>query len=110
MDESPRPADANAPLAVTPDVTPPERIRFVKPEYPETALKERQAGKVILEIVVNQSGTVEAAKVIRSNPAFDTAAMTAVVQWRYKPALKEGKPVRVSLTVVIEFSPETRDE
>jgi protein TonB len=35
---------------------------------------------------------------------FDEAAIEAIRQWRYKPALQDGKPVDVYMTVVIDFT------
>ena len=76
----------------------------MKPVYPEVARKARAEGKVILEIVVDRTGDVEAVKVLRSNPLFDQAAIEAVKMWKYQPAFQGGRPVRVYLTVVVEFS------
>jgi protein TonB len=39
-----------------------------------------------------------------SNPTFDQAAIDAVRKWKYKPALKDGQPVAVFLSVVVEFN------
>ena len=43
-------------------------------------------------------------KVLKSNPLFDLAAIEAVEKWKYQPALQDGLPVKVYLTVVIEFA------
>jgi len=44
-------------------------------------------------------------RVLRSaNPLLDEAAVRAVRQWTYRPALLNGRPVRVRLTVTVKFS------
>lgn len=95
--------DQEAPLYLIGDVRPPERVVFVKPEYPEMARKSRAEGKVILEIVVGRTGEVETVKVLKSQPLFDQAAIEAVTRWKYQPALQSGRPVRVYLTVIVDF-------
>jgi protein TonB len=95
--------DADQPLYLTGEVRPPERTTFVMPEYPEVARKARAEGKVILEIVVGRMGDVEDVKVLRSNPLFDQAAVEAVKAWKYRSALQSGRPVKVYLTVVVDF-------
>jgi protein TonB len=91
------------PLYLTGDVRPPERTSFVKPEYPEVARKARAEGKVILEIVVGRTGDVEGVRVLKSSPLFDQAAIEAVRKWKYQPALQGGRPIKVYLTVRVEF-------
>jgi protein TonB len=91
------------PIYLTGDVRPPELVTKVQPEYPEVARRARAEGKVILEIVVNRNGEVESAKVLKSHPLFDQAAIDAVKKWKYNPALQSGRPVKVYITVVVDF-------
>jgi len=91
------------PLEVTDDVTPPERIHYVQPAYPEEARKNGIEGQVVLELVVGSQGDVESVKVAESNPAFDETAAEAARQWKFRPALKDGKPVSVITTVTVKF-------
>ena len=46
---------------------------------------------------------------VRSVPILDVAALTALEQWRYTPALLNGVPVRVLMTVTFRFSLGDRD-
>lgn len=92
------------PIYLTAEVKPPERTVFVMPVYPDELRRAEIEGNVTLEIVVGRNGDVENEKVIRSNPPFDDAAEKAVRQWKYRPALKEGMPVRVYLTVIVAFT------
>ncbi len=95
--------DPAQPIYSTGAVRPPERIVFFMPKYPEVARKARAEGKVMLEIVVGPSGDVEVVTIVRSNPLFDAAAVEAVRKWKYHPALQSGRPVRVYLTVIVNF-------
>jgi TonB family protein len=60
-------------------------------------------GIVILELVVGPDGKVVSARITRSVPPFDDAALSAVRQWEYEITKVEGNPVSVILTVPIEF-------
>jgi protein TonB len=42
--------------------------------------------------------------VLRSIPLLDQAALDAVRQWRYTPALLNGVPVTVIMTVTVQFT------
>ena len=89
-------------------VTSPERIEesAVKPVYPEIARRVRAGGRVIIQAVILRDGTVTDIEVLScTNPGmqFEEAAIEAVKQWRYTPAMQGGRPVDVFFTVVVEF-------
>ena len=88
------------------DFVPPKLLKFVKAVYPKVALKERKAAKVILEMVVDKTGKVVRAKVIKSaGEAFDKAAIAAVKQFTYRPATYKKKPVPVRIRYLYYFFP-----
>lgn len=93
-------------LSVQGGVTPPQLVRRVEPEYPENARRSGVEGKVILQAVVEEDGTIGSLKLLRA-PSLDIglsdAARRAVSAWKYEPATEYGKPVRVYLTVVVTF-------
>jgi protein TonB len=60
---------------------------------------------VIIEVEVLADGGVRNAKVVRSMPPFDEAALYAARQWRFEPALLDGVPVPVLLTATVTFPP-----
>jgi protein TonB len=79
----------------------------VQPKYPEIARKAKVAGRVILQAIVRQDGSVGDIQVLSSpgkSFGFDESAVEALRQWRYKPGLQNGKPVDVYFTVVVEFT------
>lgn len=83
-------------------MAPPRRIG--NPVYPPEAQAAGIEGVVIAEIVVNEQGSVAEAKVIRSIPLLDEAALAAVRTWQYEPTLLNGQPVPVRMTVTVNFS------
>ena len=85
------------------DVPAPKRTKSVPPHYPPEAQALGMRGIVILELVVGPDGKVVSARVTRSVPPFDDAALTAAREWEYEITKVEGKPVSVILTVPIEF-------
>jgi TonB family protein len=85
------------------DVPAPKRTKSVPPHYPPEAQALGMRGIVILELVVGPDGKVVSARVTRSVPPFDDAALSAAREWEYEITKVEGKPVSVILTVPIEF-------
>jgi TonB family protein len=108
---APSPAPG-APAALAPsdvkvagrDVPAPKRTRFVSPVFPLEAQAAGLRGIVILELVIDTTGKVSTADVLRSVPPFDEAALTAVRQWEYEVTKVDGKAVPVRLTVPITFA------
>jgi len=84
-------------------VRPPTKIKDVTPVYPAAAKSAKVAGVVIIEATIGADGKVIDAKVLRSVPMLDRAALDAVRQWEYKPSLLNGAPVPVVMTVTINF-------
>lgn len=99
----PRPA-GGAPLRVGGDVRAPVIVRRVEPRYPDEAKEKRIAGVVLLELVIDRTGKVTEAKVLKPLPfGLDQAAIEAVRQWEFQPGTLNGEPVDVVWNVVINF-------
>jgi protein TonB len=75
------------------------------PNYPIQAARNQTSGYAVVEFTVSPDGSVENPHVIESAPrrVFDTAAMQAVRQSKFKPALKNGEPVASTLRRRIDF-------
>jgi len=84
---------------------PPEPIKRVAPDYPAEAVRDSIEGKVILNLIVDEHGDVMEVVVITAAPPdiFNEAAVQAMLQWKFKPAMKDGKPIKVRLAYPIEF-------
>jgi len=100
----PPPSAPDAPLRVGGNIRPPTKIKDVRPVYSTIAQAARVEGIVIIETTIGPTGRVLDAKVIRSIPLLDDAALEAVRQWEFTPTLLNGSPVPVVLTVTVKFT------
>ena len=91
------------PVRVGGALTAPKLVRSVEPVYPEAARRARVEGRVGVEIEIAASGKVTRARIVRSIPLLDAAALAAVTQWVYTPTLYKGQPIPVIMTVSVEF-------
>ena len=80
------------------------QLNKVAPVYPLIAQSARVQGVVILEAVIGVDGKVVDAKVLRSIPLLDQAALDAVRKWEYAPTLLNGAAVPVVMTVTVTFT------
>jgi TonB family protein len=88
------------------DVSAPSLIYSVEPEFPEAERKSKDKfeGTSLIGLVVDETGTPRDVHVLRSLRAdFDDKAVEAVEQYRFKPAMKAGEPVAVTLRVEVNF-------
>ena len=86
------------------DSTKLEPIKIEKAVYPIQAEEKQLQGQVWVKILVSETGDVEEAEVISGNPILADAAVHAVKKWKFKPFIKNGKPVKVSTKVPIDFA------
>jgi len=100
----PGPVWADGAIRVGGRIKTPTKLRDVRPMYPPVAQAARISGMVILELRINQDGFVSDARVLRSIPMLDQAAVDAVMQWRFTPTLLNGQPVPVIMTVTVNFA------
>lgn len=98
-------AEVLGPIHITSEVRKPEKIHSPRPHYTEVARKARISGLVILESIIDKRGEVTSVRVLRGLPmGLSEAAVSAVKQWRFKPATMRGKPVDVYFTLTINFT------
>jgi protein TonB len=93
----------------TPGIVPPVVIPSTRalPNYPALARRALGQGSVILLVVIEADGRVGEIQVISApDPrfGFDLAAIEAVKQWRYRPAMLGRRPVAVQASVIVEFT------
>jgi len=80
----------------------PEAITKVPPSYPDVGRDVQ--GTVLVQALVGTDGRVKDTKVLKSVPMLDEAAMAAVRQWVFKPAMAKGRPVAVWVAVPVKFT------
>jgi TonB family protein len=86
------------------NITAPMKIKDVKPVYPPIAQSAKVSGVVIMEVVLGADGRVLDARVIRSIPLLDQAALDAVRQWEFTPVLLNGVPTKIIMSVTVNFT------
>jgi protein TonB len=92
------------PIRVGGLIRPPVKLAGQQPVYPPIAQSARVQGVVIIEATIGTDGHVMNAKLLRSIPLLDQAALDAVRTWSYSPTLLNGIPVAVIMTVTVQFS------
>jgi protein TonB len=96
-------SDPSGAVRVGGNVRPPRKIFDVRPAMPDEAAGAGIRGIVILEITIDVDGTVKDARVLRSIPMLDAAALEAVRRWRYDATTIDGKAMPVIMTVSVNF-------
>ena len=100
----PPPGWAEGALRVGGNVVMPLKTKHVAPVYPALAKSAAVQGVVILEVIVGADGHVADARVLRSIPLLDPAALDAVRQWEFTPTRLNGSPVPVVMTATVQFT------
>ena len=103
-DKPPEPEDVG-PINLHSGVVRPIRLTYVEPRYTEIARTVRRQGIVILQTVIDTDGKVQDVKVLKDlGFGLTEAAVEAVRQWTFEPALLNGKPVAVYFNLTINFT------
>lgn len=100
----PAPPTPHTPIRLHSGMQTPVKTVHVAPVYPSIAQSAHVQGVVILEAVIDARGHVTSVSVLRSIPLLDQAAVDAVRQWRFSPALLNGQTVPVVMTVTVNFT------
>jgi len=78
-------------------------IRRVEPTYPPLAKAAHVMGAVVVEITIDEEGSVISANAISGHQLLKGAAVEAAQQWKFKPTLLQGTPVKVVGTITFKF-------
>lgn len=85
-------------------ISAPTAISAPDPDYTEDARRAKKQGTCVLWLIVDSAGHPRDIRVARGlGFGLDAKAIEAVKQWRFQPALKDGKPVDVQISVEVEF-------
>ncbi len=90
----------------TPFEQAPQVVKRVQPNYPPIAQSAAVGGQVIVQFYVDKNGDVKKAKAIKATPpglGFEEAAVDAIMQWKFTPALQREHPVGVWVAQTIKF-------
>lgn len=75
-----------------------------RPEYPSLARINHIEGQVAMQATISKAGSIKTLHVIKGPASLRSAAIDAVLNWRYKPYLVDGRPTEVATTVYVDFS------
>jgi TonB family protein len=82
----------------------PRSVKQAAPIYPYSQSQAGLTGTVRIEFIIDVEGRVRNPYVVESNnPAFERPALDAVLKWEFKPGVKDGHPVNVRVSQIIEF-------
>ena len=98
-----QPKSDDGAMRVGGSVKAPKKIKDVRAVYPPIAREAGVSGVVIIETKIGADGFIEDARVLKSIPLLDEAALDAVRQWQFEPTLLNGRPVPVIMTTTVNF-------
>ena len=85
-------------------ISAPQPVLMPDPEYTEEARRAKTQGTCTLFLIVDAAGQPRDIRVVHGlGFGLDAKAIEAVKQWRFDPALKDGKPVTVQINIEVEF-------
>jgi protein TonB len=99
------PATPAAPIAPSQANTNPVPIGKPSAPYPIDALRNGESGTVLLRVTVGPDGApygIALARTSRSR-SLDRAAMSAVRNWRFRPAMRNGQPVAATVQIPVSY-------
>jgi protein TonB len=104
--ETPAVSDGEPDRAAQPALTPPSATVKIDPRYPPEVIRERVEGIVILYAILRKDGNIEgeSIRIIRKlDTRLDQSAREALLNWKFKPSLKNGVSVDIQMEVSIPF-------
>lgn len=85
-------------------ISAPQAISTPDPEYTQEARNAKTQGTCILWLIVDDQGRPRDIRVVHGlGFGLDAKAIDAVEQWRFQPAMKDGHPVNVQISVEVGF-------
>jgi TonB family protein len=81
-----------------------EVAKAVQPDYPLEAAAKKRQGKVLIKVHILETGDVDKTEVVSGDPILAQAAAEAMLSWKFKPFIKDGRPVRANTNLPYTFS------
>jgi TonB family protein len=101
-----QPAAPPSPVSAAPVsriVREPKLVTSTRPTYPSVARQSSTQGTVVVSAEIDAKGNVTSAAAISGPVTLRQAAIDSVKQWKYSPALIDGKPTTAQVTVNVQF-------
>jgi TonB family protein len=97
--------DSGTSLDLGDEIVPPVFISGPSPSYPAEEFRARVEGTMIVKCVITVEGRVTECVALKPLPMMTKAALYALEQRRYHPAMRGGEPIEVDYTFVINVTP-----
>jgi TonB family protein len=94
---------AAEPVVVTTNAAMGLSTKRVVPAYPVTAKQLHVTGELEVKVVVDETGAVTDAKVLKGNVMFTNASIAAAKAWKFTPLTKDGTVTAFETTLVFQF-------
>lgn len=95
----------SVPLRLTAEMTRPVPLRPIQPRYTEVARQAGVQGSVIVEAIIDEKGNATNVRVLRGLPmGLERAAVEAIQQAQFKPAMIGNRPVKVYYNLTVTFT------
>lgn len=100
---------ADLPLQVGGDVRRPKLLKHPEVNVPVNRGAGEESGEAVIAIVVDAKGHVASAQLSKSSgsSAFDSNALLAAKKYVFEPATRNGEPVAVQISIVMNFRSRT---
>ena len=86
------------------DVKAPKLVHYVEPDFSPSSKEAYVEGTVKISTVVTTDGAASDCRVVSGlTDDEDRAALDALKQWKFSPGTKDGTPVKVKVTIQIDF-------
>ncbi|MGC1617425.1 MAG: TonB family protein, partial [Candidatus Acidiferrum sp.] len=94
----------NGPRTASTDLSGLAPVHKVDPKYPPDLIDQNVEGEVVLYAVIRADGSVDSIQIVRSvDPVLDANAKSALGQWKFRPAMKDGVPIALEAIVHVPF-------
>lgn len=78
-------------------------LRRVQPAYPPLAKAAKISGSVVVEVTIDEEGSVNAARAISGHPLLKDSSVAAAREWKFSETRLQGEPSRVIGTITFNF-------
>ena len=96
---------SSKPIRVSAGVQPAKLIRHVQPVFPPSARDRGIQGSVTFEAIIDKAGFIrDPLATNEPSPDLVQAALDAIRQWQYTPALLNGEPVEILTEITVNFT------
>ncbi len=96
--------DSTGPVYLTPEMSRPRPLQPILPRYTEAARRAGVQGTVVVQAIIDEQGHATNVRVLHGLPmGLDRAAMEAIQQVTFAPAMMGGRPVKVYFNLTVNF-------